>query len=171
MSSPDLTRRAALALLVGLPAACGFAPVYGPDGGGGGGGGGTALRGAIRAAEPDSDIAFAFVRRFEERLGRADAPRYDLAYALATEEVALAITGSNDITRYDIEGRLDWTLTPAGGGKPTLRARETAFTAYSASGSTISTLESQRDAQRRLAIILADKVAARLLAEAAILAP
>lgn len=168
MWSPEPTRRAALALLgsglaTGL-ASCGFAPVYGTPGGG-------ALDGAVRVAEPDTEFGFAFVRRFEERLGRASAPRYDLAYAIAMTDTALAIDGSNRITRYNVEGRLDWTLVPVGGGDPVLRARETAFTAFSASGSTISSFESERDARRRLAIVLADKVVTRVLAEASALTP
>lgn len=145
-------------------AGCGFAPVYGP------GGGGPALRGAIRAAEPRTDGTFTFVRRLEERLGRPETPRYDLTYALTTEQVALAIDRSDDITRLTIEGRLDWSLVPAGGGSPVLSGSEGAFTSYSAPASTISTIASRRDAERRVAIILADKVVTRLLGSASALA-
>lgn len=147
---------AGLALL----ASCGFTPVYGPNGSA------DALRGAVRVADPVTDIDFAFLSRVEARLGAPDAPRYDLTYAITTSEVSLAIDGSNNITRFNIEGRLSWQLTPLGGEAPVLTGAETGFTSYSASGSTISTLESERDATRRLATILADKVVTRLLAEA-----
>lgn len=143
-----------------LLASCGFTPVYGPDGSG------TALRGTIRAAEPDGDFGFAFVRRFEERLGLPEAERYDLTYSVETEGTDLAIDGSNNITRFNIEGTLTWALTPSGGDAPVLTGAETTFTSYSATGSTISTLESERDAERRLAVILADAVVTRLLGEA-----
>lgn len=159
------SRRGALAAGLAALAGCGFSPVYGP------GGEARTLRGAILAAEPNTDITFAFVRRFEERLGLPDAPEYALAYTLNTTQVALAIDGSNNITRFNIEGALDWALSPVGSDTPVLSGRETGFTAYSATGSTISTLESERDAQRRLAFILADAVVVRLLAEAPDLTP
>lgn len=160
------SRRALLgAGLAATLSACGFAPVHGPTGGG------DALRATIRPAEPETDLTFAFVRQFEERLGRANAPRWDLNYTISTNEEALAIDGSNNITRLNLEGTLDWTLTPVGSDVVTLSGREMTFTAFAATGSTISTLESQRDAQRRLARILADRVISRLLGEAATLAP
>lgn len=164
MSSPDLLRRAFLTGALAMLTGCGFTPVNGPSGGG------TALRGTIRPAEPRTDLTFAFVRQFEERLGRADNPAWDLAYTITTSEAALAIDGSNNITRFNIEGTLAWTLTPVGSNAVTLSGRERSFTAYAATGSTISTLESERDALRRLAGILADQVVARLLGEAATLA-
>lgn len=146
------------ALLTG----CGFTPVYGPNGGAAG------LRGAIRAQDPDTDLEFSFTQRFEERMGLPNAPRFDLSYEIAVSETGLAIDGSNNVTRFSIEGRLTWRLVPVGADTPVLEATETAFTAYSATGSTISTLESDRDAQARLMTILADKVVTRLLAEAPI---
>jgi LPS-assembly lipoprotein len=150
------------ALLLALPlAACGFSPVYGP------GGAAIGLRGAVLAADPDTDITFAFVQRIEERFGAPTTPRLALSYTLVTVEEALGIDGSDNITRFNIEGRLAWAVSPIGSDAVTLTGEEIAFTAYSASGSTISTLESERDAERRLAVILADRVVARLLAESA----
>jgi LPS-assembly lipoprotein len=153
-------RHAFLALPLLALAACGFTPAYGPQGEA------RALRGTIVAAEPDTDIAFAFVRRLEERLGRPDAPRLTLAYDLDTDSEGLAIDGANNITRFRINGRLTWTLVDGATETARLSGEEIAFTAYSATGSTISTLESERDAERRLAILLADRVVARLLVEA-----
>ncbi|MEM7642825.1 MAG: hypothetical protein AAF366_09880 [Pseudomonadota bacterium] len=152
-------RRAFLALLPAL-AACGFTPVYGPQGDAG------PLRGAILAAEPDTDITFAFVRQIEQRLGLPNQPRFGLSYTIRTAETGLAIDESNNVTRLNIEGRLAWALTPLDGEDPVLTGEELAFTAYSAGESPLAALESERDALRRLAIILADDVVARLLAEA-----
>ncbi len=161
------SRRAvlALALAPGGLAACGFAPVYGPAGGA------ASLRGAVRAAEPATEETFAFVRRFEERLGRAEDARYDLTYALATSVAALGIERSDQITRYNVEGVLTWSLVPAGGGAVAASGRQTAFTGYSAPASTVSTRASAGDARRRLAIILADEVVTRLLSLAPTLVP
>ena len=130
-----------------------------------------ALRSTIAVTEPDTRIEFAFAQQFEDRLGRPGDPRYALTYTLLLEETALAIDEANNIERFNIEGTLDWRLVPEGADRPILAGREVSFTAYSATGSTISTLESERDAQRRLAVILADAVVTRLLSEAATLAP
>lgn len=161
------SRRGAVALASAVAvtvvlAGCGFAPVYGA--------GGDGLRGAVRAEAPDTDETFAFVRRFEERLGRPEAPRYDLAYTLSTTQDALAIDRSDNVTRLTIEGQLAWRLVPQGGGAAVLSGNEIAFTSYSAPDSTIATFASRRDADRRLAIILADKVVTRLLGSASALA-
>ncbi|TFL20000.1 hypothetical protein [Jannaschia formosa] len=139
-------------------AGCGFTPAYGP------GGAADGLRGAIRVADPDTEFGFDFVTRFEERLGLPDAPRYALNWVLTTQERELAIDDENTITRFNIEGRLAWSLIPMGADEPVLTGVETSFTSYSATGSTISTLESEQDAEQRLAVILADAVVARLLA-------
>jgi LPS-assembly lipoprotein len=116
----------------------------------------------VTVAEPDTEEEFAFTARLEDRLGRVQTPRYDLSFRLTTSEVDLAIDDSNNITRFNVEGRLVWSLSE--GDVVLISGEETAFTAYSATGSTISTLESERDARRRLMVILADKVVARLLA-------
>lgn len=157
------TRRA---LVLGAPAlllggCTPFVPAYGPSGGAAG------LRGAVRADDPDTEVGFHFVDRLEERLGRpAPGAPWALSYAFGFEQAALAIDGSNNITRFNLEGRVDWALGAPGAPAPRLSGTERDFTAYSATGSTISTLASQRDAERRLAILLADSVVARLLAEA-----
>ncbi|WP_299814724.1 LPS assembly lipoprotein LptE [uncultured Jannaschia sp.] len=162
-SSRHPARRLALAGFF-LLAACGFAPVYGP------GGEARVLRNAVRATEPDTDLSFAFVRELEERLGRPSETRYGLDYVIATDEEGLAIDGSNNITRFSVSGTINWTLTSLEAQTILLQGQETAFVSYAATGSTISALESERDAQRRLATILADRVITRLLADAATLA-
>ncbi len=164
MSSPDRLRSLILAGPLLLLAGCGFAPVHGPSGGG------AALRSTIILTEPATDLTFAFVRQFEERLGRAADPVWTLSYTIATAQTALAIDGSNNITRFNIEGTATWTLARTGSDAVVLSGRDATFTSYSATGSTVSTLESQRDAERRLAVILADRVVARLLGEAETLA-
>ena len=44
--------------------------------------------------------------------------------------------------------------------------RVTAFTGYSATGSTVATAAAQRDAEARLAVILADMIVAQVLMRA-----
>jgi LPS-assembly lipoprotein len=157
-----LPRRAALIGALAL-AGCGFAPVYGP-----GGGGGVALRGAVRAADPVDDEGFYLVQRIEARLGLPEAPRFALDYRVDTDEEALAIDAANNITRWNVEGAVAWRLGPLGappGATPLVAGREAGFTSYAATGSPVATLASARDARRRLMVILADRIVARLLAD------
>lgn len=163
MSSPrklGLGRRSLILLLLAL-AACGFTPAYAP------GGAATRLTGAVRAADPGDKNAFDFVERIEERLGRTEVHRYDLAYSIATEAVGVGITPDNRIIRYNLQGVIDFTLTDAATGQRITGGRVQSFTSYAATGSTVAGLAAEEDAAFRLMRLLADQVVARLIAEAA----
>ena len=138
--------------------ACGFTPVYGP-------GGGQDLVGTILAAEPETQTDFAFVRALEDRLGTPRNPLFSLAYVISIDEEGRAITGSNDITRFTVDGSLAYTVKIIGGPDAETLTRGTvqSFTSYSASGSSIATFQAKRDAEERLMQILAERLAERLL--------
>ena len=157
MSLPD--RRfvlfAPLALL-----GCGFAPAYGP------GGVAQGLEGRIRVADPNDTLGFDLVERLEERLGRPEAARFDLAYTIVTKAETLGITPEDAITRYHLTGYIDWTLTSRDTGQRATGGRVQGFTAYSATGSTVAGLAAQEDAAFRLMRMLADQIVTRLIATA-----
>jgi LPS-assembly lipoprotein len=154
-------RRTVLALLSAAPlAACGFTPVYAP------GGVGTELRGRIRAAEPDTRLAFELVARLEDRLGRGDAAVYDLSYDIETTSSGLAITDADDITRVNIAGTLRYALASRETGAQVYSGELSTFTAYSTTGSPVATAAARRDAEDRLMIALADQLVSRLIASA-----
>jgi len=160
MSSSD--RRTLLTLLAALPlAACGFAPVYGP------GGSGNALRGQIGFAAPDTRLGFILVGRLEERLGRGDGGTYALAWDLETSQRDLAITDANTITRVNLTGTLRFRVTEVATDTQVQAGSVSTFTAYSTTGSPVSTSAARRDAEDRLMIALADQLVSRLLAGAA----
>jgi len=160
MSSSD--RRRFLSLLAVAPlAGCGFAPVYGP------GGSGQALRRQVRVAAPDTRLGFQLVARLEERLGRPQVDTYRLEYRIETTESGLAITGTNDITRINIEGTVHFILTESASGTRRLDGTVSTFTAYSTTFTPVSTAAARRDAEDRLMTALADQVMARLLAASA----
>lgn len=152
-----LDRRSLILMPLAL-AACGFTPAYGP------GGPAQGLMGTIRAADPDTKDAFELVKQLEARLGRAEAARYDLAYTITTEAIGVGYTPDNSITRYNLTGRVDWTLSDRGTGQRLTGGRVDSFTSYSATGSTVAGLAAEEDARRRLMVILADQIVARLLA-------
>ena len=163
MSSRDLTRRrAVLAALSGAAlglgvAACGFTPVYGPQGGG------TALWGQVRAADPRSQDDFTFMRQIQDRLG-PEGSRYALDYRLNVAVVPQAITPDEVTTRYSLNGTAAYTLTDAATGAVVAQGEVSNFSSYSAEGTVIATNAAEQDARGRLAVMLADQVVTRLLA-------
>lgn len=158
MSSSD--RRQFLTLLAALPvAACGFTPAYAPGAAGG------KLRGRIAVQEPTTRDAFAFVGRLETRLGRAEAPAYDLTYTLATSRAGGGISPDNEITRYTLKGTATYTLTDRATGTRVTGGTVKSFTSWSATGTTVAGIAAEGAAAERLMTILADDIVARLLAE------
>ena len=146
-------------LLFALPAlaACGFEPVYGT------GGSAEGLRGQIIVDAPTTKNSFDLVARLEERLGRPQAPVYGMSVALKVEEKGLAISGSNDITRYNLLGEAVYVLRDLRTDQQAYKGTVNTFTAYSASAQPVSTLAAERDAQTRLMTALADKITTDLL--------
>jgi len=155
MWSPD--RRVFLlgAILAG---ACGFRPVHGP------GGAARNWAGRIEVAAPSDRDSFDLTRQLEERLGRSPAPRYSLGFRLNVEEDSLGVTPAGEITHYNVLGTVDFGLTDSETGTDLISGSVTSFTSYAATGDTVSTLASRRDAYRRLMTILADGITGRILA-------
>ena len=154
-------RRHLLGLMLALPlAACGFAPAEAP------GGAAHALRGAVALDEPADRDGFDFAARLEDRLGRVASPRFRLAWTVEVVPVGAGITPTGAITRYTLTGRATYRLADAGTGALVASGVAESFTSYSTSGSTVATLTADQDARRRLMVILADQVVARLIAAA-----
>ncbi|MCT8158478.1 LPS assembly lipoprotein LptE [Pseudoruegeria sp. SHC-113] len=155
MSSFD--RRTLLISLAGL-AACGFEPAYGPSGAA------ANLRGSILVDEPTDRFSFELLKQLEERLGQPVNPSYGLAITLRLEEDDLAITQDQEILRYNIIGEADFAIRSLATDAELFRGKVSSFTAYAATGTTVSTREAQRDAYDRLMVILADQITSRLIA-------
>ncbi|MCE6949991.1 LPS assembly lipoprotein LptE [Cereibacter sphaeroides] len=155
MSSSD--RRAFLLATLAL-AGCGFRPAYAP------GGPAETLQGAIRVDDPTDKNGFDLVERLEERLGRPEAPRFDLHYRISTDIDSVGITSDNSITRYNLSGRIDFTVEDRTTGKTVDSGTVTNFTSWSATGSTVAALVAEQDASYRLMRILADQIVTQLIA-------
>lgn len=155
----SLSSRRSVLLLLAL-GACGFTPALGT------GGAARRLIGAVRTQEPTDRLGHELVGRIEERLGRPEVAQYDLRYTIQTATEGVAITGEGAITRYKLTGAVDWTLLRVGDAARMAGGREDSFTAYSATGSTVAGLAAKEDASRRLMIILADQIVARLMVAA-----
>ena len=151
----DHARRATLLSLLAL-SACGFTPVYGP--------GGTArgLRRRIAVAAPADEEGFALVRRLEERLGQPHGNDLLLTADILIGEEPVGFLPDGEISRFNVEGRVNWQLSDQT-GLTVATGSEGSFTSYSATSTTVATSFAQRDARRRLMVILADRITSDLL--------
>ncbi|KUF11075.1 LPS assembly lipoprotein LptE [Pseudoponticoccus marisrubri] len=157
-----LSDRRTLLLAALALGACGFTPVYGPQGSGG------TLVDSVLLPEPGRPESYLFNRRFEERLGRAPATApYRLTLQLQTTEQGIGSTSAGSTTRFRVIGRAFYTLTDTATEAVLAEGRTNAFTGYSTTGSTVATLAAERDATERLMVLLADQVIDHLLLETA----
>ena len=157
----SFNRRTLLTLPLALPAvlaACGFTPAYGPAGPAQG------LQGRIRAADPGDKNGFDFVTAIEARFGRSKDPRYGLAYTITTEAVGVGFATDTTITRYNLTGRVDWSLTDTESDTRIAGGTAENFTSWSATSATVAAVAAEQDAAKRLMVILADQIAAEILA-------
>jgi LPS-assembly lipoprotein len=139
-------------------AGCGFTPAYAP------GGAGTKLRGQVRADDPTDSLGFAFVGGLEERLGRPSAARYTLSYAITTTERGAARVVGVGETRIALLASVDYSLTEIASGEIVTSGSLRNVTNYSTTANQLATQRAREDAESRVMRILADQVAARLLA-------
>jgi LPS-assembly lipoprotein len=124
------------------------------------------LRGRFELEAPDNRNAFTLVGRLEERLGRPEGPDLRLTYDIVLESDELAISSANNIERYNIIGRIGYTVSRVGSPAVLTRGAVENFTSYSTTALTVGTLAAEEDARERLMILLADQIVAQLLATA-----
>ena len=165
MSSSDLVSWGRRALLLGgflALASCTYEPVNAP------GGAAEGMRqGDISVQAPETEDDFSLVARLEERLGRAGrAPSYDLGYRLNVIEDPVGVRPNQEIQRYNVIGRIDWTLTSTETGAVVGSGGFESFTSYAATGQPAAGLTAQEDAHKRLMVLLADQLVTRLVATA-----
>jgi LPS-assembly lipoprotein len=142
---------AALAL-----AGCGFAPVNGVNSKS------QMLRNTVLVQAPTNRVEFELVHNLEVQLGQATSKLYDLRYKLSVDEDIIVFSAAQEIDRYSLVGLLEYSLID-NGGVVLLTEITQSFTGYSATGSTVATQRSKRDAYDRLMVILAKQVSNSLL--------
>ena len=142
---------AALAL-----AGCGFAPVNGVNSKS------QMLRNTVLVQAPTNRVEFELVHNLEVQLGQATSKLYDLRYKLSVDEDIIVFSAAQEIDRYSLVGLLEYSLID-NGGVVLLTEITKSFTGYSATGTTVATQRSKRDAYDRLMVILAKQVSNSLL--------
>ena len=152
----SLSNRRFFCLSFAALAGCGFTPVYGP------GGSAEGLRGRISIATPADEEGAALVRRLEDRLGRASSGDLELTADIRLKESAIGFLPDGELSRFNVDGQVDWELRDQT-GRAVASGQERSFTSYSATSTTVATTFAQRDARRRLMVILADRMVADLI--------
>jgi LPS-assembly lipoprotein len=156
MWSPD--RRVLILGLLALPA-CGFTPAYAP------GGTGTVLDGQVAVSAPDTGLGYRTRDRLERRLGLPQgSPRFALAVTPTAERTAAAFTEDGLQSRANLIGVSRYRLVDTATGAALATGTVDAFTGFATAGSTVASRAAERDAEERLAVMLADLIMTRLLA-------
>jgi LPS-assembly lipoprotein len=158
--SEPTSRRALLAAASSLLAACGFTPLYGP------GTPAAEMLGRVEVGPLEGAPGFALREELTGRLGPATAPTHRLDVELELEEAGVALTQQDITTRFDVIGTATYTLVPLAGGPPVAAGVVRSVTGYSAPESETASAFASRvagqDAERRLAVDLADQIVQRL---------
>lgn len=136
--------------------ACGFTPVYAPNG--------TAskLDGRLFIEEPNTRDEYLVTRQLETRLGRSDPAPMTLAFSVSVGSAGLGTTATGSTTRLHTYGSVSYALKNALSGAPIDSGVINNFTGYSATGNTAATLAAERAARERLMTLLADQLVDRL---------
>jgi LPS-assembly lipoprotein len=156
----SLYNRRFLLLSLAALAGCGFSPALAP------GSAARSLMGAVEIAAPTNRNSFNLVKQLELNLGPAQNPRYALRYGVDTSTAGVAITSSQETTRYHVTGKANFSVLDLNSGAVVSSGKVQNFTAYSATGSTAATLSARDDAYARLMVMLADQISTRLSATA-----
>lgn len=158
----SFNRRSVLVMAASLPlvTGCGFEPVYGT------GSAALGLRNQVLVDAPVDVDQFELTRQLEHRLGAADNARFGLSVALDVREEGVALTSDNRTTRKEVIGSGTYALRDLVSKEVLISGKVDSFTGYSTTGSTVSEIAAQRDARRRLMIILADRITTELIAQA-----
>ena len=144
-------------LLVALAlAGCGFTPVNGVNSNS------QMLRNTVLVQAPTNRAEFELVRNLEVQLGQPTSKLYDLRYKLNVDEDIIIVSAAQEINRFSLVGVLEYSLVD-NDAMVLLSRTAKSFTGYSATGTTVATQRSKRDAYDRLMVILAKQVSNSLL--------
>lgn len=137
---------------------CGFEPVYAPSGAT------AALMPRISVNTPDNTRnSYQLVQHIEDRIGQNQGGDLALATSVSVTETGTGTTKDGQTTRYMLRATATYTLTDTSTATTITNGSVQNFTAYSATGDTASTQASQRDAYKRLMVIMADSIVERLM--------
>ena len=134
--------------------ACGFSPLYT-------GNNPSRFIGQITIQEPNSQDEFIFYSRLVDHFGQA-GDKYILNYAITSAKEDRALNFDGTAHRVEISGSVSFSLKDREKEIELLYDKEEMYLSFSNSGSTAAVLNAERDTNKQLIILLADKVADRI---------
>ena len=135
--------------------ACGFNPVYTDSDT-------SQLLGQISIQEPSTQNDFIFYSQLIDRFGdRGD--KYTLSYVITTSTEDKALDFDGTVHLVEISGSVLFNLKESGTGIEILSDRAELYLSYSNAGSTAAVLNAKRVTNKQLTVLLANKVADRVL--------
>ena len=137
-----------------LVTACGLSPLYNSKEP-------SLLIGKISIQEPTSENEFVFYSRLVDRFGQA-GDKYILNYTIATTKEDSALNFDGTAYRVEISGSVSFSLKDKEKEIELLSDKEEMYLSYSNSGSTAAVLNAERNTNKHLVILLADRVADRI---------
>ena len=135
--------------------ACGFSPVYNESNT-------PKLSQQISIQEPNTQNEFIFYSHLVDRFGDT-GDKYVLNYAISTSKKDKALDFDGTVHRVEISGSVLFNLKESETGKEILSDRAELHLSYSNAGSTAAVLNSKRVTNKQLTVLLANKVADRVL--------
>ena len=137
-----------------LVTACGFSPLHNSNDP-------SRFTGKISIQEPNSQNEFVFYSRLVDRFGQT-GDKYILDYTIATAKEDSALNFDGTAYRVEISGSVSFSLKDKEKEIELLSDKEEMYLSFSNSGSTAAVLNAERNTNKQLVILLADKVADRI---------
>ena len=140
-----------------LISACGYSPLYNNQNF-------YNFAGKISIQEPDNQNDFIFYSHLTDRFGKSNG-EYTLTYAITTSKKDSGLNFDGTVHRVEISGSVLFNLKESGTGTEILSDRAELHLSYSNAGSTAAVLNAKRVTNKQLTVLLANKVADRVLLE------
>jgi len=135
--------------------ACGFHPVN-TDGSS------SKLLGQISIQEPKTQNDYIFYSQLIDRFGDGGS-KFTLSYTISTSTADRALNFDGTVHRVEISGYVLFNLKDSETGLEILSDKAQVHLSYSNAGSTTAVLNAKRVTNNQLTVLLADKVADRIL--------
>ena len=136
-----------------LSAACGFEPLYREDGSA------IRLKDAVIVESTGDDLGFEVENALIKRLGSPSSPQYLVGVRTRVVESEVAVGGLDGFERFNLGGTSEIEVRALGGDRLLYEGSVEDSVAYSSTRETFHTLNARRDARRRLAVQLAERIA------------
>ena len=152
----SLSRALFICALIGFLQSCQITPTFGPQGGA------VRFYNAVELDAPSSRFEYLFYQSMDERLKDRENGEFQLAYSVSNSTRRGGIDSTGRAHRVLVSGSAGYTLRKVGEKQAISTGSVSGFVGYSSLATSVAAEASRRDADQRLARILADKVVEEL---------